>query len=56
VKQGLNAIHETVSADGAFSATIGFDHLTGKFVEDVFDGVFKHSGCAYILTPKRTGR
>ena len=34
-------IHGTVSADGAFGATIGFQHLTGNFIEDVFEGTFR---------------
>jgi hypothetical protein len=49
-------IHGTVTPDGEFGATIGFDHLTGKFVEDAFDGAFKHSGCTYKMTLRRTGR
>ncbi len=27
--------------DGTFGATIGFQHLTGKFIEDEFEGTFK---------------
>ena len=48
-------IRGTVLSDGTFGATIGFDHLTGKFVEDIFDGTFKSFNCTYKLTLKRTG-
>jgi len=34
-------IHDTVTADGTFGATIGFQHLTGTFIEDMFEGTFK---------------
>jgi hypothetical protein len=39
-------IHGTVWADGTFGATIGFQHLTGKFIEDKFEGTFAGFGCA----------
>jgi hypothetical protein len=34
-------IHGTVLEDGALGATIGFQHLTGKFAQDEFEGTFK---------------
>jgi hypothetical protein len=55
-ERDIRKIHGTVTPDGEFGATIGFDHLIGKFVEDAFDGAFKHSGCTYKLTLKRAGR
>jgi hypothetical protein len=42
-------IHGTVWADGAFGATIGFLHLTGKFVENQFSGTFKNSECVWKM-------
>ena len=48
-------IHGTITADGTFGATIGFDHLTGNFIEDIFEGAFRHFDCAYKVTLKRTG-
>jgi hypothetical protein len=47
-------IHGTVWADGTFGATIGFQHLTGKFIEDRFAGTFKNSGCAWKIFLTRT--
>ena len=46
-------IHGTVTADGTFGATIGFDHLTGNFIEDIFDGTFKSFNCTYKMMLKR---
>jgi hypothetical protein len=48
-------IRGTVLSDGTFGATIGFDHLTGKFIEDIFDGTFKSFDCTYKLMLKRKG-
>jgi hypothetical protein len=42
-------IHGTVWEDGTFGATIGFQHLTGKFVEDQFSGTFKNANCVWRL-------
>ncbi len=47
-------IHGTVWADGAFGATIGFLHLTGKFIEDRFSGTFKSSDCVWKMFLTRT--
>ena len=42
-------IHGTVWADGTFGATIGFQHLTGKFIEDKFSGTFKNAECVWKM-------
>jgi|GEM_PF-2113116 len=42
-------IHGTVWADGTFGATIGFQHLTGKFIDDKFSGTFKNAECIWKL-------
>jgi hypothetical protein len=47
-------IHGTVWQDGTFGATIGFQHLTGKFVEDKFSGTFKNANCVWKLLLTRT--
>jgi hypothetical protein len=47
-------IHGTVSADGAFGATIGFQHLTGKFIEGMFEGTFNSFNCEWKMVLKRT--
>jgi hypothetical protein len=48
------SIHGTVSEDGAFGATIGFNHLTGKFIQDMFEGTFNEFNCAWKIVLKRT--
>jgi hypothetical protein len=47
-------IHGTVWEDGTFGATIGFQHLTGKFVDDKFSGTFKNANCVWKLLLTRT--
>jgi hypothetical protein len=47
-------IHGTVSADGAFGATIGFQHLTGTFIEDMFEGTFRSFDCIWKMALKHT--
>jgi hypothetical protein len=47
-------IHGTVWEDGTFGATIGFQHLTGKFVEDKFSGTFKNGHCVWKLLLTRS--
>jgi hypothetical protein len=47
-------IHGTVLQDGALGATIGFQHLTGKFTQDEFEGTFKSSDCVWKMLLKRT--
>lgn len=48
------SIHGTISEDGAFGATIGFQHLTGKFIRDMFEGTFNGFNCAWKIVLKRT--
>ena len=38
-------ISGTVLEDGSVGATIGFKHLTGKFIEDLFEGTFNSFDC-----------
>jgi hypothetical protein len=49
------SIYGTVTADGAFGATIGFDHLTGTFMGNLFEGTFTRTDCSYKVMLKRTG-
>ena len=51
---GARNISGTVSADGSFGATIGFQHLTGKFIQDAFEGTFNSFDCAWKMVLKRT--
>ena len=46
-------ISGTVLDDGTLGATIGFQYLTGKFVQDEFEGTFKNAGCAWKIRLKR---
>jgi hypothetical protein len=48
-------IHGTVQPDGSFGGTVGFQHLTGKFGDDSFEGTLQGRECAWtlILTRKR---
>jgi hypothetical protein len=47
-------IHGTVLEDGVLGATIGFQHLTGKFTGDEFEGTFKNFDCVWKMLLKRT--
>lgn len=47
-------ISGTVWEDGTFGATIGFQHLTGKFIRDEFEGTFKSFDCVWKMLLKRT--
>jgi hypothetical protein len=44
----------TVRSDGTFGGTIGFQHLTGKFVEDKFEGAFQNFDCAWVMILRRS--
>jgi hypothetical protein len=44
----------TVREDGTFGATIGFHPLTGKFIENEFEGAFRSSDCEWKMVLKRT--
>jgi hypothetical protein len=35
-------------------ATIGFQHLTGKFAEDRFEGTFRSFDCAWSMILRRS--
>jgi hypothetical protein len=49
---GAQDIHGTVWEDGTFGATIGFQHLTGNFIEEMFEGTFNGFGCAWKMSLK----
>jgi hypothetical protein len=44
----------TVRQDGTLGATIGFQHLTGKFAEDRFEGTFRSFDCAWNMILRRS--
>jgi hypothetical protein len=46
-------INGTVHPDGVFGGTIGFQHLTGKFIDDRFEGSFRSGECAWTLILRR---
>ena len=46
---GARNINGTVQPDGVFGGTIGFQHLTGKFSDDRFEGSFRTGECAWTL-------
>jgi hypothetical protein len=46
-------INGTVLEDGTLGATIGFQHLTGKFNGDDFEGSFKSFECVWKMILKR---
>jgi len=45
-EHGAQEIHGAVWEDGTFGATIGFQHLTGKFTKDMFEGTLSGSATA----------
>ena len=53
-ENGPQNIHGTVSDDGSFGATIGFQHLVGKFIENSFEGTFSGFNCAWKVILRRT--
>jgi len=53
-QRGTQDIRGTLTKDGAFGATIGFEHLTGNFVRDMFEGSFKADDCVWKMLLKRT--
>jgi hypothetical protein len=46
-------INGSVLEDGTLGATIGFQHLTGKFTQDEFEGAFKSFDCVWNMLLKR---
>src|SRR5712691_4812252 len=47
-------INGTVREDGTFGATIGWQPVTGRFIQDEFEGTFKISDCVWKMLLKRT--
>jgi hypothetical protein len=47
-------INGTVREDGSFGATIGWQPLTGSFIEDRFEGTFKSADCVWKMLLQRT--
>ena len=52
-QRGPQEIRGTVTQDGAFGATIGFERLTGTFVRDTFEGSFKGEDCTWTMVLRR---
>jgi hypothetical protein len=52
-QRGTQDIRGTLTKDGAFGATIGFEHLAGTFVRDMFEGSFKGDDCVWKMVLKR---
>jgi hypothetical protein len=48
------SIRGTVQSDGTVGATVGFQHLTGKFIDDSFEGHLQGSECAWTVILRRT--
>jgi hypothetical protein len=46
-------INGTVREDGTIGATIGWQPLTGKFIDDGLEGTFKSSDCVWKMLLKR---
>jgi hypothetical protein len=46
-------IHGTVREDGTFGATIGFQPLIGKFIQDRVEGTFSSADCAWKILLNR---
>jgi hypothetical protein len=47
-------IRGTLTKDGAFGATIGFQRLTGTFVGNTLEGSFTINDCVWKMVLKRT--
>jgi hypothetical protein len=47
-------IRGTLTRDGAFGATIGFQRLTGTFVGTTFEGTFNGNDCIWKIALRRT--
>src|SRR5262245_60401749 len=47
-------INGRVRPEGTFGGTIGFQHLTGKFVADKFEGTFRSFDCTWNLVLRRS--
>jgi hypothetical protein len=52
-QRGTQEIRGTLTKDGAFGATIGFERLTGTFVKDTFEGSFQGDDCVWKMVLKR---
>jgi len=48
------SINGTVREDGTIGATIGWQPLIGKFIEDRLEGSFKSGECVWKMLLKRT--
>ena len=46
-------INGTVREDGTIGATIGWQPLIGKFIDDGFEGTFKNGDCVWKMLLKR---
>jgi len=48
------SINGTVWEDGTFGATIGFQHFTGRFMSNEFEGSFRSADCTWRVLLRRT--
>jgi hypothetical protein len=48
------SINGTVREDGTIGATIGWQPLIGKFIDDGLEGTFKSGDCVWKMLLKRT--
>jgi hypothetical protein len=47
-------INGTVRQDGSFGATIGWQPVTGNFIQDRFEGTFRSGDCVWTMLLHRT--
>jgi hypothetical protein len=53
LERGTLDIRGTVWEDGSFGATLGFQHLTGQFRGNAFEGAFETPDCKWKMQLKR---
>jgi hypothetical protein len=53
LERGTLDIRGTVWEDGSFGATLGFQHLTGQFSRNAFEGAFETPDCKWKMQLKR---
>jgi hypothetical protein len=47
-------IRGTIAEDGTFGATIGWQPISGRFIQDEFEGTFNSFECSWKIVLKRT--
>jgi hypothetical protein len=53
LERETSEIRGTVWEDGSFGATLGFQHLTGQFSGNAFEGTFETPDCKWKMQLKR---